>query len=63
MTSITRVEVETLVRWEKERISLAAYLSLKPSYPATVAVKPYHLGYMVQILKNFMDAKAISEST
>lgn len=43
---VTKVEVEALVLREKERASsMAACLSFRPLYPASIATKLYLVGY------------------
>lgn len=51
---MTRVEVETVLRREKEKASsTTAYLNLKPSSPAEIVAKPYRLGYSVPKFQKF----------
>lgn len=51
---VTKADVEALVRREKERNSSAGtYLSLRPLYPASIAAKPYPVGYTVPNFQKF----------
>lgn len=51
---ITKAEVVALFREEKEKIfSAATCLSLRLSYPASIAMKPYQVEYIVSNFQRF----------
>lgn len=51
---VTKAEVAALVRQEKEKVSsTTTCLSLRPPYPASIATKPYLVGYIVPNLEKF----------
>lgn len=55
---VTKAEVAALVCQEKEKMSLAVTcLSLKPPYPASIATKPYSVGYAVLNFHRFESRK------
>lgn len=53
-----------LVRQEKEKMSSAATcLSLRPPYLASIAMKPYPVGYTMPNFQRFNGLKEIPQST
>lgn len=49
---VNKTEVATLIREEKEKVSLAiTCLSLKPTYPASIVMNPHPTGYTANFKK------------
>lgn len=43
---MTKIEVEPILRREKENAHKSIYLNLKPPYVIKVVLKPYLMGYI-----------------
>lgn len=60
---VAKAEGRALVRRENKRaFSTAACLSLRPPYPASIAAKPYPVGYTVPTFRDSVDRRATPES-